>query len=407
MPSEGTISLKEATLGLLRYCRERDWAGHDPYDALNSEVFKALPVLNSRWPRIVLTQLLKRSPINVRWLLQVPPTQNAKGLALFLQALLKLRRLGLLDEPKLIANMVGKILAARSPGFEYPAWGYSFPWQTRTLLVPCAAPNLVCTTFVASALLDAYEEDGDGACLEAAVGAADYIADELFWTEGDIASFNYPLKTSRSRVHNANFLAAAFLCRVTSLTGEKKYSAPALATARYSASKQAPDGSWKYGELRTQGWIDNFHTGYNLAGLSAIGKYAATDEFEDNVRQGFRFYHEHFFREDGAPKYFHNQVYPIDVHCVAQSLITLVEFKHLHEETTEMAHQVYAWAVNHMRDRDGYFYYRSLPWCTIRTSYMRWGQAWMLLALATLLKDGGGPGRVVRHQGGPQPEVMS
>ena len=28
---------------LLAYCRANDWAGYDPYDALNSELFKALP----------------------------------------------------------------------------------------------------------------------------------------------------------------------------------------------------------------------------------------------------------------------------------------------------------------------------------------------------------------------------
>src|SRR5688572_21290129 len=177
MRSESHLSAQQVTLDLLRYCRANDWAGYDPYDALNSELFKALPILNSRWPRIVLTQLLKRSPVNVRSLLRVPPTQNAKGLAIFLQALMKLDRLKLLDQPKLINGMIEKILANRSPGFNYYAWGYSFPWQTRTLLVPRAAPNLVCTTFVASALLDAYDEIGGNACLEAAVSAADYMVD--------------------------------------------------------------------------------------------------------------------------------------------------------------------------------------------------------------------------------------
>src|ERR1035437_2281762 len=83
----------EATLSkLLAYCRTNGWAGHDPYDALNSRVFKALPFLNSRLPRLVLTQALKRSPIDVRRLLLVPKTQNPKALALFLSALLRLSK---------------------------------------------------------------------------------------------------------------------------------------------------------------------------------------------------------------------------------------------------------------------------------------------------------------------------
>jgi hypothetical protein len=39
--------IKKATLKLLAYCRANDWAGYDPYDALNSGIFKALPFLNS------------------------------------------------------------------------------------------------------------------------------------------------------------------------------------------------------------------------------------------------------------------------------------------------------------------------------------------------------------------------
>ena len=45
---------------------------------------------------------------------------------------------------------------------------------------------------------------------------------------------------------------------------------------------------------------------------------------------------------------------------------------------------VYAWVMKHMWNEDGFFYYRVLRSVTIRTSYMRWSQAWMLLALSTL-----------------------
>ena len=86
--------VETAAQKLFAYCRANDWAGYDPYDALNSRLFKALPVLNSRLPRLVLTQALKRSPINVRRLLQIPKTQNPKAIALFLSALLKAPELG-------------------------------------------------------------------------------------------------------------------------------------------------------------------------------------------------------------------------------------------------------------------------------------------------------------------------
>jgi hypothetical protein len=191
----------------------------------------------------------------------------------------------------------------------------------------------------------------------------------------------------RSRVHNANFLGAALLCRVSRLTGEKKFLEPALKVARYSAGCQHSDGSWPYGERANQAWIDNFHTGFNLCALRALGSSLESDEFEPHIRRGFAFYFEHFFLKDGTPKYFHDRTYPIDSHCVSQSIITLLQLKELAPGSSELAQSVFRWAISNLWDSSGYFYYRKLPFCTIRTSYMRWVQAWMLLALATLCEE--------------------
>ena len=173
------------TQSLFNYCRANDWAGHDPYDALNSELFKRLPFLDSWLPRLALTQILKRSPLNFRPLLFVPKTQNPKALALFLMAFLKLEKMGLLEDKNLIPSMVQNLINLRSGSplatgncqpeavnrkpetgncepetvNPYWCWGYSFPWQGRSVLAPRGEPNLVCTVFVANALLDLYESN--------------------------------------------------------------------------------------------------------------------------------------------------------------------------------------------------------------------------------------------------------
>lgn len=393
-------SLKTVTLKLLAYCRANDWAGYDPYDALNSPVIKYLPFLNFRLFRIALTQALKRSPVNFRSLLRIPRTENPKAIALFLIAFLKLKRAGLLEDENLIPLMIEKLINLRSPNNPsnssnssnsnnpYWCWGYSFPWQTRTIVVPRGAPNLVCTSFVANALLDAYERNNDSRFLNMATSAAEYILNELYWEEkGSVASFSYPLPLLKSQTHNANFLGAALLCRVSKHSGEKKFLAPALKAARYSAAKQKGDGAWEYGEFSTQRWVDNFHTGYNLLALRDIGEYAGISEFYPHIRRGFDFYRRHFFREDGAPKYFHNSAYPIDIHCVAQSIITLLAFKDIDENNVNLAHSVFEWAMTRMWDDQGYFYYQILAFWKIKISYMRWSQAWMLLALSTFLDE--------------------
>lgn len=372
-------------LQLLEYCRSNGWAGYDPYDALNSRLLKKLPWLDSRWPRIVLTQTLKRSPVNIRSLALVPRRQNPKALGLFLSGLLKLQDAGIADQTRNIDGIIERLIALRSPGEADWCWGYSFPWQTRTLVVPAGSPNLVCTTFVADALLDAYERRGEARCLEMAKSAAEYMLGRLYWTGGgNLAGFCYPQPGEQGQVHNSNLMASALLCRVAKFTGDGKFLDPALRVARFSAGLQREDGSWPYGEAPTQQWIDNFHTGFNLLALRALGEHCGTREFEPQVRRGFDFYRKHFFLPDGAVRYFHNRTYPIDAHCVAQSILTPLALADLDPANRELAHSVYRWAMRHMWDRRGFFYYRRLRLCTIRTPYMRWTEAWMFLALATL-----------------------
>lgn len=380
--------IKTAIQQLVAYCQANDWAGYDPYDALNSRILAAVPFLSTKLPRLVFTQVLKRSPVNIRPLLLIEKKQNPKAIGLFLSALLKLSKAGQPDQDNLIEKMIERSIALRSQGLPYWCWGYSFPWQTRTIIVPAWAPNLVCTCFVANALLDAYEQRGDARCLSMAMSAADYVLGELYWTDGDaVAGFSYPLRSLRVQVHNANFLGAALLCRVYKHTREERFLEPALRVARYSASRQHADGSWDYGEATSQRWIDNFHTGFNLCALHSISRDVETLEFEPHIRRGFDFYRTHFFCADGSVQYFHNRKYPVDVHCVAQSIITLMTLKDLHPDSVPSARSVFHWAMNHMWDDRGFFYYRVLRSCTIRTSYMRWSQAWMLLAMSTLICD--------------------
>ena len=380
---------KEAALKLLAYCRTNDLAGYDPYDALNSRLYEKLPILHFRLARLVLTQGLKRCPFNLRPLLLVPKTQNPKGLALFLSALLKLSKVGLLKEQGLIKSLAERLQALRSPDSEYWCWGYSFPWQTRTLLVPRGAPNLVCTTFAANALLDLYEECHEPRWLDMAVSAADYVLDELYWTEGStVAGFSYPTSSSKSQVHNANFLGAALLCRVAMQSAQERFLEPALKVTRYSAGRQRADGSWYYGEAPTQRWIDNFHTGFNLCALRRIGDCAGTSEFEERVLRGFEYYRQHFFTEDAAPRYFNDRTYPLDIHSAAQSILTLLELEPLRRDNSRLAQRVLRWALTNLRAPGGYFFYQRNAWGANRIPYMRWSQAWMLLALSVMLDEG-------------------
>lgn len=380
--------LTSVTLKLLNYCEKNAWAGYEPYDVLNSKLF-SLPLFDTKLPRLAFTQFLKRSPFNLRRIFRVPKTRNPKAIGIFMSAFANLFRAGVATEKDYMGEMVEHLVALRSNDAPYWCWGYNFPWQTRTVLVPRWYPNLVCTTFAATGLLDVHDLRPDDRFLEMAVSAAEYLLDRLYWNSGNVHGFAYPLPDKRGQVVNANLLASALFCRVYKLTGQKKFLQPALDVIRCSVNAQRDDGSWYYAEASFQHWIDNFHTGFNLSALRAIGRFLGTTEYESSIRRGLEFYRRSFFREDGAVGYYYDRFYPIDTHCVAQSIITLIDLKDLDSTNVPIAEKVFDWAHQHMwDDKDGYFYYRILRSGTIRTSYMRWTQAWMLLALSMLVAEG-------------------
>jgi len=107
-------------------------------------------------------------------------------------------------------------------------------------------------------------------------------------------------------------------------TSEKKFLGPALRVARYSAGQAARRWLVGLGEGPSQRWIDNFHTGLQPVRAAVHRPLCRTTEFESSIRRGLEFYRAHFFREDGAPRYFHNRTYPVEIHSVAQSIITLI-----------------------------------------------------------------------------------
>jgi hypothetical protein len=384
--SANLIDPAKVASSLFNYCRSKDWAGYDPYDALNSKLLKALGIANLKYPRLILTQLLKRSPFNLRRLLLVPREQNPKGIALFLSAVVKLTNIGLLENDGTIEHLCDRLASLASPRDGYLGWGYNFDWQTRTVLVPRWTPNIICTTFAGNALLDANGDRLNGNCLNLVTAATKFLQDRLYFqVNGSETCYGY-YPHERTLIHNANLLGAAFLCRVARATGERSLFEPALKAARFSVRKQHEDGSWDYGESDhpSQRWIDNFHTGYVLCALRRIAIDANTSEFESALRRGFAFYRQHFFEEDGAPKYYNQRLYPIDIHSVAQSIITLVTLSDLDKGNIDLANSVLTWTMSHMWNPKGYFFFQKHPHWTIRIPYMRWSQAWMLLALATL-----------------------
>lgn len=399
MTIENAIETKceQALSRLLRYCRNEGWAGYDPYDGLNSPLIKSL-TLNSKTLRTIATQLNKRSPVNFRPLLGIRKGLNPKGVALAARALILLsRRLSrgrharaeLSPGPQLcdgletdIAYLMSKLDELRFGAYGEACWGYNFDWQSRAFFAPRGTPNVVCTVSAAHAFLDWHEATADEQAFEMACSSCRFLLDRINRaSDGDAFCFSYtPL--DHSRVHNVNLLAAELLARMFAKDGREEYRDAAVNALRYTIARQKEDGSWQYGEDHSQEWIDSFHTGFCLVSLSNIGAYLGLSDLRPSLDAGYEFYTRRFFLADSTPGYYHDRLYPVDVHSAAQAIITFVEMTDLMPDARQMADRAAAWAIDNLQDPAGFYHFQRSRLYTIRIPYMRWAQAWMLYALS-------------------------
>lgn len=389
-----------ASFSALRsWCEAEHFKGWDPYDGLNSKVFQALPFFKkSALCRLVVIQGFKRCPVNLRPLAMVPKEYNAKGIGLFLQGYCNLYKavgqnpslagtLGSKDSIlERVDELAGLLISLQSKGYSGACWGYNFDWQSRRLfLFPKYTPTVVATNFCATALMDAYEVTGNEKYLNTALSSADFVFKDLHRTEcEDGFLFSYSPLKGNDTVFNASLLGSKLLSYCWHYTRNQEYFDAARASVLACCNSQNDDGSWVYGMLPVQSWIDSFHTGYNLDGLIAYEEQTGDKSFHENIEKGFDYYIKNFFEPDGCPKYYDNQKYPIDIHCPGQLLVTLYRL-HRYGEYSELADKVLKWTIANMQDKKGYFYYQLKQGISSKIPYMRWSNAFMFNAMSYYL----------------------
>jgi hypothetical protein len=382
---ERRAALRDALSRLESWGRERKWAGTDPYDGLNATHF-ASPLRQSVLGRRLLTQLVKRSPIDLRPLLGIPAGRSAAALAQVASSY----ALGAIPGKEgltRLAETLRALEAERCAGFDEPCWGYHFDVQTRVFFYPSGSPNTIATAFAGLALLDAYETTNEQRLLELATATGDFFLRHVPQTEdGGGAFFGY-LVGDRTPIHNANTLVCALLARLAHHADREDMRAAAEAGVRWTIDHQRPDGSWPYGEQPHLNWVDNFHTGYVLDSL--MFSAAAGVEVDDGValERGLTYYRRELFLDDGTPKYTPKSVYPIDAQCVAQAIQTMTLARSRDPSYSDFAWTVFEFACREMQRQDGsYVFQRRLRWINA-APHIRWMAAPMLEALTLLQRN--------------------
>jgi hypothetical protein len=374
--------LEKSISRLATWVEQHDYKGYDPGDGLNS--FLRPLAFGNRLAERVLLQLVWKSPINLRPLIGIKPMDSTKARGYMASGYL-LRHLttqSASDKTKALACLEW-LVQNKAPGHAGFSWGNHFDFVTRSGCNPAGSPIIVWTSLIGQAFLEAFTYTGRADFLEVARGTCSWIL-KLPREETSTGTCLSYVPFGQSSIHNSNMLGAAMLVSTWKHTRDPALLDVARSAMLYSCSRQSEDGSWWYGEDPKYHWIDNFHTGYNLDSLKRYIDTTGESDFRPNFERGLRYFKEVFFEENGKPRYYHDQTYPIDIQCASQSIESLAFCSDEDPSCLQLAMKVAEWTIDNMQDRMGYFYFRQYPMIKARTPYIHWGQATMFKALATL-----------------------
>jgi hypothetical protein len=369
-----------------------DFSGADPCDGLNSGLFEKLPLSSTRLVRLAWLTLFKTSPLDLRALARVVPSTNAVTLAL------AARTYALSGEYEKMGRAVDQLVSLRSNPDRWGcgAWGYPFPWQSRTFYVPRNVPNVVATAYAIRTVAECCpcSDESDRIIADAAA----FVEAELICRNADGTAYIGYAPQARTIVHHAN-LCGAYVLALAADRDDHTWRSSADAAIDYTVRAQNADGSWPYAESSHHRPADGFHTGCVLEALQNCRRLLQRDDLAEPIARGTQHYLKTFMRDDGVVPYYANGRGALDVNNFAQMVITLACVQPT-SDWIALADRTLSAAIRELwcPEMDAFAYQRR-GWHINRIFYPRWTQIWMMYALGLRLAHKGAsePGLLHAH----------
>ena len=350
----------------------QDYKGTDPYqmDEKAFSILKAFPLFSRI--RRVLKPFHSKIPSSA--FSKFPPIYHPKAIGLIISGNSYLYQVTGDNSLLFENNRLLQILTSlKSIEFNNACWGHPFEWGQNPRY-PFNTPLVCVQTPVIQSLLDYYEVSKNEDALNLAKSALQWIVDDVKKDDfgESVSLYNSPLTTDH--VHNSNIMAAVVFYRFNDIYENHLFTEYANKLIRFTINRQNPDGSWYYSD--TSSTIDNRHTGFILSALSKICQYKQDDEIKKSLDLGSKYYYNNLF-ENEIPKWSPEQTYPVDIHDVAQAIVTSVDLGDHH-----LANRIIEFAVEKMSNAKDCFYYKRFESGDVNKAvFIRWGQAWMYYAL--------------------------
>ena len=394
--------LLDSINSLYSWVKKERYLGWDPYDGLSGEISRKFA--DKKLLNIAIIQLNLYSPVNLRPLLGIQKGCSNKALALFSRAYLYLYATTEREEFKFEAKVLLKELEKQNISSninKFSCASYYFPYVAPKHYLSNLIPDIICVTESLKSFITAYEVLGKKNYLNLALNGLKFLLEDLLEKSDDSAYFKYTPHEKGKIVFNVSALALEVISLM--LNHHFKYSLIEIGeqVTEFLIKHQRGDGAWPYSLFPASGiyyWQIDYHQGFILDGLVSFLVYIRDDNLKQGtlkaIEKGVNFYANRQFSTDGWSYYRYPIKYPIDIHNQAQGIITFSKFYRAFKDPKylNLAKKIAEWTIQNMQDPRGYFYAHKWPFFLNKIPYMRWAQAWMMLALATLLE-------VSKHEG--------
>lgn len=369
---------------------DHSYLGWDPYDALNSVRFNHF----QKWPdlcKIAIIQVNKASPINFRSILAIQPGIDTKGISIFLQGYCKLYDSGIPgpleeDGPVLYSKLIKEKILNNNT-ISWSSHYFNYINIKGSILTP-DTPDLIGSSNAMKAICQ-YADHKDLDIEHIIDKYYNYLVNNF---DHDHGCFAYGHHIKNKYVPNLDAEVISSYRYAKRIVENDDINRLCLVSLKKLIEYQNNDGSWYYsyyhdGKNRKQ--LD-FHQGYIINGLiDSIDVYPNMEnEIVESIGRAVNSY-DSIFSSDGRGYYRYPRRYPTDIHNQAQGIITYSKLYDLFESRrfNDMSKIICKWTIENMQDPTGYFYFQRGRLLANKIPYMRWSQAWMMLALSEILKS--------------------
>lgn len=396
-----TVKIRSSLAKLIDWIEKNDWDSYDPNDIKGHPFFIALLRKRSifrKLPLFFLYSIYAVAPISLRRIFKIKSTITAGGMGFLAMGYIELFRATKdTQNLKKAKQILDWLEAHHIKKYKNYCWGFPFDWQSSTF-IPKHTPIGYTTAECAKPFIEYYKITKDKKYLDISISACKFINKNLNKKQYNNSAFSFsytPLDDSV--VINSNTIIASVLLETGQLANIEEFIGIADRIIQFMLKEQLLDGSWYYFSYNYKAGpsvIDNYHTAMILQSINKIialeKNVKKKDICEKALTKGLEFYLSNFFTNFGMPKITPNKIYPINSASCAEAITLFSQLAiikneippELFKRTQEVNKRLILWTINNMQEKTGAFVERRY-WCKkIKLYSIRWGQAFMLRALA-------------------------